>query len=266
MLVAVTAASLWAAAPGYAAGETFKALSVTAHGCNSGDFVMTVERANLDGGASYTVHTVAAAGGLVYMNEAASISVNGESNWSLFNNFTYAPVSNPGTWPIPNDKRLRVDFTLERPKGGPVLYRWTLVVDGCNTGNVLYNAKTSDDFDRDLVPVPKDKCPKLAAKKPNGCPLRTRKLSIAYAGGAGEFFGRLSAKRHPKLARRRTVTIWRVRPGPDKRIGKAKTTKRGRYRLAFDASEGVFYAVSKAIVVRTEGQAARTVSRKLRLH
>jgi len=119
-----------------AAGESFQVVSVNTTGCNSGNFGMTVERANLDGG-TYTVHTVVTVGGLIYMNEAASISINGLSGWNIFNNFTYGPVPNPGTYPIPSGQ-MRLDFTLERPIG-TILYSWQLVVDGCATGNILYN-------------------------------------------------------------------------------------------------------------------------------
>ncbi|MCK6577944.1 MAG: hypothetical protein L6Q98_07545 [Anaerolineae bacterium] len=132
---------LWVAIPTtFAAGETFKVISVDAVGCSSGQFGMTVERANLDGG-TYTVNTVVTVEGLVYMNEAASISINGFSGWHIFDNFTYGPVPNPGTYPIPSGKEMRLDFSLERPIG-TVLYEWTLIVDGCDTGNILYNGPT----------------------------------------------------------------------------------------------------------------------------
>jgi hypothetical protein len=133
----VVAASLMAAPSAYAQGETFQVVSVNTTGCNSGEFGMTVERANLDGG-TYTVRTVVTVLDLVYMNEAASISVNGLSGWNVFNNFTYGPVPNPGTYPIPMDQQMRLDFTLERPVGS-ILYAWTLIVDGCNTGNIIHN-------------------------------------------------------------------------------------------------------------------------------
>ena len=120
-----------------AAGETFKVISVNTTGCNSGNFGMTVERANLDGG-TYTVHTVVTVGGLVYMNEAASISINGLSGWNIFNNYTYGAVPNPGTYPIPSGQVMTLDFTLERPIG-TILFRWQLVVDGCDTGNIIFN-------------------------------------------------------------------------------------------------------------------------------
>jgi hypothetical protein len=120
-----------------AAGETLKVLSVNTAGCNSGQFNLTIERANLDGG-TYTVHTVVTAGGLIYMNEAASISVNGSSGWTVFNNFSYGVVGNPGTYPIPAGQQMQLELTLERPIG-TILYSWKLVVDGCDTGNIISN-------------------------------------------------------------------------------------------------------------------------------
>jgi len=129
------ALSSWASAA--RAQESFQVVSVDALGCNSGDFDMTVLRSNLDGG-TYTVHTVVTVGAFIYMNEAASISVNGPSSWSIFNNFTYGSVPNPGTYPIPAGQEMTLDFYLERPLG-TILYTWKLVVDGCDTGNIIFN-------------------------------------------------------------------------------------------------------------------------------
>lgn len=138
MVLLIGVSLVWGgASTALSAGETFKVISVNTLGCNSGNFGMTVERANLDGG-SYIVHTVVTVGGLIYMNEQATISVNGLSGWNIFNNFTYGPVGNPGTYPIPAGQEMRLDFTLERPKG-TALYQWTLIVDGCDTGGILYN-------------------------------------------------------------------------------------------------------------------------------
>jgi hypothetical protein len=133
----ILATAALATSAALAQGETFQVVDVVTTGCNSGNFGMTVERANLDGG-SYTVHTYVEVDGLSYMNEAATISVNGLSGWNVFNNFTYGPVPNPGTYPIPAGQMMQLDFTLERPIGTP-LYAWTLIVDGCDTGNILYN-------------------------------------------------------------------------------------------------------------------------------
>ena len=84
------------------------------------------------------------------MNENATISVNGLSGWNVFNNFTYGPVPNPGTSPMPSGQQMRLDFTLARPVG-TTLYAWTLVVDGCDTGNILFNGPTAVPS---AVPVP----------------------------------------------------------------------------------------------------------------
>jgi hypothetical protein len=144
--------ALWISVPAIlAVGETFQVVSVNTVGCNSGNFGMTVERANLDGG-SYTVHTIVTVGGLIYMNEAASISVNGLSGWNVFNNFTYGAVPNPGTYPIPAGQEMRLDFLLERPIGN-VLYSWTLIVDGCDTGNIIYNGLTNPSVCGVVIPA-----------------------------------------------------------------------------------------------------------------
>ena len=263
IVVAAVVAGLWATAPAYAAGETFKLLHVDAVGCASGDFHTTVERGNLDGG-TYNVRTKVTVDGKIYMNESASISVNGESGWTLFSNFTYGAVPNPGTWPIPQNKQLRIDFTLERPLG-TVLYAWTTVVDACNTGVILYNRLTSDDKDKDLVPVPKDKCPKLAAARANGCPLRVRTLTIGYDDTSHKFIGWLYSKGFPKLYSGRGVTIWKVRGGPDKKIATLKVTKRGNYALAYPQVNGTYYATAPGLLIPSSGQVTKETSLKLRL-
>jgi hypothetical protein len=261
--VAAVLASLWAAAPGYAAGETFKVLSVATTGCANGNFSLMVERANLDGGA-YTVHTVVTIDGLIYMSEGASISVNGTTGWSLLNNFSYGAVPNPGTWPMPANRQLRIDFTLERPTG-TILHAWTTVADGCNTGALEYNRLTSDDLDKDLVAIPTDHCPTVAAATANGCPVLARTLTIAYDTKAHRFFGWLYAKGYPKLYSHRAVTIWKVRPGPDKRIGRVRTTTRGNYALARVRQRGVYYATAAARLLPASGFAPTEKSLNLRL-
>jgi len=267
VLAALMTSLLWVGAPiAHAAGETFKVLSVDTTGCDSGNFGMTVDRAGLDGG-TYTVRTVAKADGQTYMNEAASISVVGQSGWNLFNNFTYdvyEPATNPGTWPIPQNKQLRIDFTLERPVG-TILFAWTLVVDGCNTGNILYNLRTARDTDKDLVPTPQDRCRTLKAARPNGCPLRSRSLTIAYDGQDDEFFGWLFAEGYPKLYKGRTVSIWKVRPGADQKVGKATTSNSGFYDLSWNGQRGVYFATSPGLIVASAGQALKDTSLNVRV-
>jgi hypothetical protein len=118
--------------------ESFRVSSVDTVGCNSGNFGMTVLRSDLDGG-SYIVRTRVQVGSQLFMNERAGITLNGTSTWNVFDNFTYGIVPNRGVYPIDDSGPMRLDFTLERPKG-IVLTSWTLIVDGCDTGNILYNA------------------------------------------------------------------------------------------------------------------------------
>jgi len=262
-LAAVTA-SLWAAAPAFAAGETFQVQTVNTAGCASGNFALGVVRANLDGGL-YIVRTVVTVEGLVYMNEQASISVNGPSGWNILNNFTYGAVPNMGTYPIPQNKLMRADFTVERPKG-TILYAWSLVVDSCNTGNILYNGLTAADLDRDFVGIPADKCPRVVGVgRPNGCPLRARSLTIAYDTAGHRFFGWLFAEGFSSFHSHRAVTVWKVRPGPDRRIGTVKTTRRGNWALGRAREGGRYYATAKALLLPNLGQVPKETSLTLRL-
>jgi len=137
VVTACLATALLVAPSALGQAESFRVISVDSTGCSSGQFGMTVERANLDGG-TYYVRTVVTVNGLIYMNEQASISINGLSGWNIFDNFTYGAVPNPGTYPIPSGFPMRLDFTLERPVG-TVLFAWALVVDGCSTGRIIYN-------------------------------------------------------------------------------------------------------------------------------
>lgn len=218
------------ASPSSAAGETFKMVSLTAPGCTSGAFAMTVDRAGLDGG-SYIAHTRVTVDGLVYMNEAASISVNGQSGWNLFDNFSYGAVDNQGTWPIPSDTRMLIEFTLERPQG-TVLYAWTTVVTSCNSPSIIHNVE--------------DLCPSLSASTFDGCPARS--LSLAYDAGSKRLVGWLAAKDAPQLYARKPVVIWRVKPGPDVKVATVRTKASGFFSLAKPRKKGTYYATTKALL------------------
>jgi hypothetical protein len=253
-VVALTAGLAWASP---ASAQTFQVRSVNTTGCNSGNFGLAVERAGLDG-SPYFVRTVVTVDGLIYMNESASISVNGASGWNLFNNFSYGAVPNPGTWPIPQNRQLRMDFTLERPVG-TILYSWSTVVTSCNQGAIIYNGLPTDDTDRDFVPIPRDRCPGLRATTIDGCPART--LTIGYDNASRRFIGWLVAKGFPSLYSHRVVTLWKVRPGPDLRIGRVTTTSRGNYSLARQRQRGLYYAVTAGV-----GSVVKETSSRLRLN
>jgi hypothetical protein len=237
VLAAAVAAGLVWAAP--AAAQTFQVVSVGTTGCNSGNFGLSVMRAGLDGSA-YNVRTVVRVGEKIYMNENATITVNGASGWNLFNNFSYGPVPNPGTWPIPQNSQLRMDFTLERPVG-TVLYAWTTVVRSCNAGGILYNGTTGT------------------------LPFRPRTLTLAYDNAARKFIGWLYAEGAPKLHSGRTVTIWKVRAGPDLKVGQARTAARGNFSLSRTRQRGTYYAVAGALILPPFGHSLKEQSINLRL-
>lgn len=252
------------APPAHAVGETFRVLAVQTPGCATGNFAMLVERANLDGGPSYTVHTVVTVAGKIYMNESASISSNGQTGWNLFNNFTYGPVPNPGVWPMPQDSQVRINFTLERPVG-TVLWDWTTVVDACNTGTMLYNGRTSADVDQDMVTTVSDKCPSIYGDAANGCPDFSRTLGLKYVAKAKKFKGKLKAVGAPPLRSGQTVSVWKVQPGPDKMLGQVTTTATGGYTLTKKGKPGKYYATVDAALLPATGQSAAASSPKIKV-
>ncbi len=255
-------ALLWTvAAPAHAAGEAFSFVQVNATGCTSGAYKLTALRANLDGG-SYTVRTVVTVGGKIYTNEDASININGNSSWSLFDNFNYDDVPNKGTWPMPENQQMRVRATLERPKG-TILDSWTLVTPGCNSATVLYNNSTARDLDEDLLPTPQDACPTLAASAANGCPQHGRALSIKAKKHPHRLVGRLAAPSASALAAKQSLQIWKVKRGPDKLIGTVITKANGAYKIRLP--RGRYYVIAPEELVPTVGQAPDVQSRTVRI-
>lgn len=263
LALCATTLSALASPPAHAAGEAFRVLAVQTTGCTSGAFGMLVDRTNLDGG-TYNVRTVVTVGEEIYMNENATISVNGQSGWNLFDNFTYGAVPNPGTWPIPQNTQLRINVTLERPVG-TVLFDWTTVVDACNTGTILYNGRTSVDVDQDMVTTVADQCPTIYGDAANGCPQFTRTLTLKYAAGGQKFKGKLKAAGAPALQQAQVVTIWKVRPGPDKRVGRATTAGNGGFSVAKKAKPGKYYASAGSVLVPATGAATEVTTTKLKL-
>jgi hypothetical protein len=101
---------------------------------------MMTETANLDfSNLAYAI-TVVTVGGKIYMSEnAGQLDENTTYNWSLYNSSSYGPVD--AFFPLPPGQEVRIDFRLERPLGN-VVYGWALVLDGCDTGNILFNGQT----------------------------------------------------------------------------------------------------------------------------
>jgi hypothetical protein len=228
---------------------------------------MRVRFDGIDPAAPVAVHTIVRSGGLVYMDESVPLQVNlPDTLWRLFDSFNYGDVPNRGTWPISQNQPVRVEMRMERPKG-TVLDSWSLSVDSCNQAKVLYNGLTSNDRDEDNVPIPTDRCPAVDGQGfSNGCPLYDRALTIAYKKRAGRFVGRLGTTdpRH-RLRSNMPVTIWRARPGPDRRIGKDLTGSRGRYAVAKRVRPGRYYATAPGILIPTVGAVLNETSQRVRV-
>jgi hypothetical protein len=210
----------------------------------------------------YVAHTKVTANGLVYMNEDAG-STTGETSWNVFDTFNYGAVPNPGTWPIPAGQALTIRVQLEKPKG-TVITSWTMVMQSCDRGAILYNDKTALDKDGDYVKVPQDLCPTLKAFRANGCPLRDRTLKIAAKTSPKRVAGRLYAAGFPALYGHRHVTIWRSRSGPDLKIATLTTSTAGYYSAT--VGSGYYYATSASLVSPSAGQAASDKSGTTHVH
>ena len=140
-----------------------------------------------------------------------------------------------------------------------MLHSWRTVVNSCNQGLILSNL--NPDPDNDLLESPADLCPTLsgiAAAK--GCPERERTLSLKYKKRKGAFVGKLKSPDYPSLRDGVKVTVWKQRPGPDKKVGTTSTKASGAYKLERKRKPGKYYAVAPAIVVPTAGMAAAETS------
>lgn len=247
-------------APGQAAGTTWSVTGVNSVGCNSSDWDISVEWAGTDGG-SYQHHTKVEAGGLVYMNEGFDTTRSDSiGTWGLYDDNSYGPTT--AAYPIPAGKPMKVTLTLERPKG-TVVSSWTMVAASCDKSTLLYNGPTSADSDGDYVASPTDRCPALQGFTSNGCPVRDRSLTLRAKYGPKRLVGKLSSSGYPALSAGRSVTIWKVRPGPDRKVGTTRTSSLGKFKVK--VGKGRYYATSPAVLAPTAGQATADTSSRVRV-
>ena len=258
-LLPLIAGLLWVgASPSRAAGETWVLKSVDAVGCNSNQWSTTTVFSGVDGG-QYVAHTTVTSGGLVYMNEDATFApTNGaDEDWDLYTSSTYGPTT--GTYPIPAGQQMKVTFSLERPKG-TVLYSWSMIAQSCDSNTLLVNGP---DLDQDFVVNAADSCPTLNAATANGCPVRDRSLTLRARYGPKRVVGKLNAPGYPALAAGRTVTIWKLRPGPDRKVATRTTNSLGKFRAR--VGKGRYYATSPDFIAPTSGEALADVSNRVRV-
>lgn len=119
----------------------FKFYELTDTSCEAGDMRMAIRLVNLP--EDTYIHTVVDAGGLRYMNEQFTFEgmiISHDQNWGLFDNDdggTFSPRT--GTWPIPNNTPLTINFFLRDAFDGAILYQRDVTISQCNGGEVTDN-------------------------------------------------------------------------------------------------------------------------------
>lgn len=231
------------------ATPSFDVVSIDGTGCASSAMAFTMVSENFDGVNPYTIHTKVSAGGLVYMNEGLELTVNETRAWTLYSSFSYAAVPNPGTFPLPEDTPVYVDFVVEQPKG-TVLNTRRLVFESCNSGTVEHSGR--------------DRCPTVDADTLNGCPLLDRTLALGYSRSDHALVGALVAPGHRVFAQERPVTIFRKRPGPDLKVARTTTSRQGTFLVHY-RGRGRLYATSPGLVEPEVGQVLKDTSATIRV-
>jgi subtilisin-like proprotein convertase family protein len=102
------------------------------------------------------------------------------------------------------------------------------------------------DPDSDGVQGAADACPSLAGHTASGCPLASNAVTAKYRHGA--FKGGLSST-VPACRAGRSVSIWKVRKGPDRLAGAKATASDGTYKLKRVKRAGRYYATSPRVVL-----------------
>lgn len=118
------------------------------------------------------------------------------------------------------------------------------------------------DTDADGVPAAADSCPSLAGHTASGCPLASNAVIAKYRHRA--FKGALSST-VPACRAGKSVSIWKVRKGPDRLVGTKTTASDGTYRLKRARHAGRYYATSPRMVLGNVAECPAVQSPTFRL-
>jgi hypothetical protein len=241
-------------APSQASGGNWSVTSVDEVGCSGFDWQLTLRDEGWTVGATYTWRSQVIVEGKTYMDQGITGTWTSDSSyaWELGPTLNYGPVANPGAWPIAPGTPMKLVLTIEQPKG-TVLSSWTMVAASCDSSALLYNGPTAADLDEDHLAAPADLCPILRAFTSNGCPTADRTLVLKGKRDPRRLVGKILAG-HPALSAGQPVTIWKARPGPDRKVAARTTNSAGAFKLR--AREGRYYATAPGVLVPTAGQAA----------
>jgi hypothetical protein len=245
---------LWiGAAPSQAAGESWRITDINASGCNDTDWDIDTHYDGLVPGAQYQWHTTVVSDGKVYMNESFTddrTKSSDDEQWFLYSDFSGGPTENQASYPIAPGKPMKVVVTLGTSQGSP-LSSWTMVAASCDSTRLIYNGPTAADLDEDFVPAPQDLCPGLKSFTADGCPVVERTVVLKARYGPTRVVGRVISS-HATFVAGRPVTIWKVRPGPDRVVTTRTTTSLGKFKAR--VGKGRYYATAPALVVPTAGE------------
>lgn len=147
LLLALAAGALGACTPaGTHAPARLEFVQLEQAGCGSREFSFFLRRRNL-GGGTYVVRTEAVVDGRHYMDERATIHLNGTYDWTLYDDHSYSPGARGADWPMPAGRPLRVTLTVTRP-AGQFVDRQAFGFDGCDSGLLLLrSAVMADGFE-----------------------------------------------------------------------------------------------------------------------
>jgi hypothetical protein len=245
---------LWiSTGPSHAAGESWSITDVNASGCAQNEYDVDVHYDGLVPNGTYVWHTRVISGGKVYMNEIFEDShptSSGNSTWTFYA-LLNGQVDNPGTWPLTPGTPVKFVLSLESTQGA-VLSSWTAVARSCDSAVLLYNGPTAADVDEDYLATPTDLCPSLKAFTANGCPVVDRTLTLKAKADPRRVVGTLAATGHSSLYAGRPVTIWKVRPGPDRVIATKSTNSLGKVKVR--VGRGRYYATTPGLVAPSSGE------------
>lgn len=244
-------ASWVAPAPAGAAPDTtprFDITTIDGTGCQPNNIKFSTVSENL-GGSTHLIRTTVRADNLTFMDEGVDIADDRPWMWSTYPNFTYQVVLDQGTWPLPEDTPVYVQMNVEKPKG-TVLSTQRVVFESCNSGTVAYRGR--------------DKCPTIDADTLRGCPIIGRTLTMGYHKKQRELAGALFSAGSPMFHRGRTVSIWKVRPGADRKVATTTTSPQGSF-IVRSPGKGRYYATSNAYVFPVTGEALTTTSTTVKI-
>jgi subtilisin-like proprotein convertase family protein len=95
-----------------------------------------------------------------------------------------------------------------------------------------------------------------------GCPAKSRNVTLKRT--KKHFKGRLKSGFAPCKAGQK-VQVWKVRPGADLKVGTAKTSGAGSYKLKRKAKAGKYYALAQATILPTQARCLKAKSPKVRV-